>query len=147
LRTIQNVRDAGITVCTGGILGMGELESDRIAFVHQLVTLDPQPESITINTLVPSKGTPLADRGPVSPLEVVRVVATLRILAPKSFIRLSAGRLEMSQEAQFLCFFAGANSVFIGEKLLTSPNAPIGDDQQLLAKLGMRLKENHVRAP
>lgn len=144
LKTIENVRQAGLTVCTGGILGMGESPEDRVAFIHQLASFDPQPESITINTLVPFEGTPLEKQEPISPLEVVRVVATVRIVAPKSMIRLSAGRLAMSEEAQFLCFLAGANSIFIGDKLLTSPNPETHQDKVLLKKLGYNFKNADV---
>lgn len=142
LNTIKNVRAAGLTVCTGGILGMGESELDRIEFIHQLVNLDPQPESITINTLVPFEGTPLENQTQISPLDVVRVIATLRVFAPKSMIRLSAGRLAMSEETQFLCFLSGANSIFIGDKLLTSPNPNSGTDHTLIKKLGYKLKKS-----
>jgi biotin synthase len=142
LRTIENVRNAGLTVCTGGILGLGETHDDRQAFILQLATLEPQPESLTINTLVPFAGTPLAESGPVSAFDVVRVVATLRILCPQSMIRLSAGRMEMSDEAQFLCFYAGANSVFLGEKLLTSPNPEIAADQGLFRECGIALQKS-----
>ncbi len=142
LQTIENVRKAGLTVCTGGILGMGENSEDRIAFIHQLASFDPQPESITINTLVPFDGTPLENQESISPLEVVRVVATVRIAAPNSMIRLSAGRLSMSEEAQFLCFLSGANSIFIGDKLLTSPNPETHKDKKLIDKLGYQFSEN-----
>ncbi|HEY8270007.1 MAG TPA: biotin synthase BioB [Pseudobdellovibrionaceae bacterium] len=141
LKTIDNVRSAGLTVCTGGILGMGESSEDRVAFIHQLASFKPLPESITINTLVPFGGTPLANQDSLSPLEIVRMVATLRIVAPSSMIRLSAGRLSLSEEAQFLCFMAGVNSIFIGDKLLTSPNPQAVQDQDLLRKLGYSLKK------
>jgi biotin synthase len=146
LNTIANVRAAGLTVCTGGILGMGESENDRISFIHQLASFDPQPESITVNTLVPFDGTPLEKSEPISPLAVVRVVATLRIVAPHSMIRLSAGRLGMSEEAQFLCFLAGANSIFLGEKLLTSPNPATHQDQGLMEKLGYHFHKSEPHA-
>lgn len=142
LNTIQNVRDAGLTVCTGGILGLGESEEDRISFIHQLASLTPHPESITVNTLVPAQGTPLHNSIPVDALDVVRVIGTLRVFLPKSVIRLSAGRLTMSDEAQFLCYFSGANSIFLGEKLLTSPNPPAVQDIKLLGKLGFRMKKS-----
>jgi biotin synthase len=141
LQTIMNVRKAGLTVCTGGILGMGETAEDRIAFIHQLASFDPQPESITVNTLVPFEGTPLENQASISPLEVVRVVATVRMVAPTSMIRLSAGRLSMSEESQFLCFLSGANSIFIGDKLLTSPNPETPQDKSLISKLGYRFSE------
>ncbi len=144
LQTIRNVRSAGLTVCTGGILGLGETDVERIEFIHQLVSLQPQPESITINTLVPFRGTPLgADEvrpEPVTPIEIVRVVATLRVFAPLSMIRLSAGRLNLSDEAQFLCFYAGANSIFLGEKLLTSPNPTTSSDAALMRKIGVQFQ-------
>ncbi|MFZ4403919.1 MAG: biotin synthase BioB [Pseudobdellovibrionaceae bacterium] len=138
LNTLAHVRSAGVNVCTGGILGMGESEEDRIAFVQELVQMQPQPESITINTLVPTEGTPLAEQKPVDAFDVLRVIATLRILAPKSMIRLSAGRMAMSNESQFLCFLAGANSIFLGEKLLTSPNPLAHDDWQRMDKFGLK---------
>lgn len=140
LNTIENVRKAGMHVCTGGILGLGETHEDRISFINQLLSLKPVPESITINTLVPFEGTPLADNPPIEPFDVVRVIAVLRIMAPKSMIRLSAGRLSLSNEAQFLCFLAGANSIFLGEKLLTSPNPKTDRDFQLLDRIGVNLQ-------
>jgi biotin synthase len=141
LETIENVRGAGLTVCTGGILGLGESEQDRIEFIHQLVSIEPVPESLTINTLVPLQGTPLEKQSSVSALDVARVVATLRILAPTSKIRLSAGRLSMSDEGQFLCYLAGANSIFLGDKLLTSPNPSSEVDAGLLGRLGYQLSK------
>ncbi len=141
MQTINNVREAGITVCTGGILGLGESEQDRIKFIHTLTNMDPKPESITVNTLVPIKGTPLENSKPVPALEILRVVATLRIANPKSSIRLSAGRLQMEDATQFLCYYAGANSIFLGEKLLTSPNPVLSDDYQLLEKCGYKFSE------
>ena len=138
LATLDRVRRAGITVCSGGIIGMGESVDDRCDMLRTLASLDPQPESVPINTLVPSEGTPLADLPPVEPLELVRMIATARILMPKSRVRLSAGRLSLSKEAQVLCFFAGANSIFYGEKLLTTGNPDVEADQQLLAQAGMR---------
>ncbi|MCC6545916.1 biotin synthase BioB [Candidatus Sumerlaeota bacterium] len=136
LATIANVRNAGITVCSGGIIGMGESRGDRIGLLHSLATLDPPPESVPINLLVPVAGTPLENSMPVDSLELVRCIATARILMPTSRVRLSAGRMRMSNEVQALCFFAGANSIFSGEKLLTTPN-PGGADAALLAALGM----------
>ena len=138
LQTLANVREAGITVCTGGILGLGESDRDRIHFLHQLVNMDPQPESVTINTLVAIEGTPLEKQKPVEALEVVRVIATARIHIPQSMIRLSAGRVSMSSAEQFLCFYAGANSVFLGETLLTSPNPEVSRDQKLFDDLSLR---------
>jgi biotin synthase len=140
LKTLQNVRDAGLSVCTGGIIGLGESESDRIAFIEQIVSMSPQPESITVNTLVPIPGTPLENAPAVDPFDLIRVIATFRVLAPRSMIRLSAGRSSMSQETQFLCFLAGANSIFIGNQLLTSPNPETSEDDQLLMKSGLTLQ-------
>ncbi|MEO8377243.1 MAG: biotin synthase BioB [Candidatus Sumerlaeota bacterium] len=137
LTTIANVRKAGITVCSGGIIGMGEAREDRIGLLHALASLDPPPESVPINLLVPVEGTPLEKAAPVEPLELVRCIATARILMPTSRVRLSAGRMSMSNEVQALCFFAGANSIFSGDKLLTTPN-PGGADAGLLAMLGMQ---------
>jgi biotin synthase len=138
LRTLQNVRDAGVTVCSGGIIGMGESLDDRCGMLMTLANLDPHPESVPVNALVPSPGTPLADRPPVDPLELVRMIATARILMPKARVRLSAGRLALSREAQVLCFLAGANSVFYGEKLLTTGNPDVEADQALLRDAGLR---------
>jgi biotin synthase len=132
------VRKAGITVCSGGIIGMGESIDDRCEMLRTLASLDPQPESVPINTLVATEGTPLAELPPVEPLELVRMIATARILMPKSRVRLSAGRLSLSREAQLLCFFAGANSIFYGEKLLTTGNPDTTEDQALLAAAGLR---------
>lgn len=138
LKTIANVRAAGITVCTGGIIGMGESVRDRMAMLITLATLDPHPESVPINALVPVPGTPLGDRPPVDPIELVRMIATARILMPKSKVRLSAGRSMLSRESQVLCMMAGANSLFYGDKLLTTPNADVDDDQRLLRDAGLR---------
>ena len=137
IQTIHNVREAGITVCTGGILGMGESQQDRIEFLHQLAVFDPQPESVTINKLIPIPGTPLEKQKPIPTMEVVRVIATARLIMPKSMIRLSAGRTGMTESDQFLCFFAGANSIFIGEKLLTSSNPDLPQDKKMLEQLGL----------
>lgn len=141
LRTIENVRQAGITVCTGGILGMGESEQDRISFLHTLANLSPQPESVTINSLVRIAGTPLAEQAPLSIFELVRVIAVARIIMPHAMIRLSAGRMSLSDEGQFLCFYAGANSVFLGEKLLTSPNPKASVDFALFEQVQLRTAE------
>jgi biotin synthase len=138
LRTLANVRKAGITVCSGGIIGMGESLDDRCAMLATLANLDPQPESVPINALVPVDGTPLADQKPVDGLELVRMIATARILMPKSRVRLSAGRMALSREAQVLCFLAGANSIFYGEKLLTTGNPDVSADQDLLRDAGLR---------
>jgi len=142
LRTIASVRRAGITVCCGGILGMGESEEDRIGLLHELSSLDPHPESVPINMLVRAEGTPLAEAADLDPLVMVRSIATARILMPASRVRLAAGRRQMSQETMALCFLAGANSIFTGERLLTTPNPAADDDERLLQKLGMRVLQN-----
>ncbi len=140
LTTLEHVRRAGITICCGGILGMGESRLDRCRLLQQLAAQQPHPESVPINLLVRVDGTPLANQGKLDPLELVRMVATARILMPKSIVRLSAGRAAMSDETQTLCFIAGANSIFLGEKLLTTPNAEVDEDKQLLDRLGMHLR-------
>jgi biotin synthase len=139
LRTIAAVREAGITVCSGGILGMGESDEDRIGLLEQLANLHPHPESVPINTLVRVPGTPLSQQDPLNPLIMLRTIATARIIMPTSMIRLAAGRSEMSREAVLLCFLAGANSIFFGETLLTTPNPAPNEDVQLLEDLGMRM--------
>ena len=144
LRTLDAVRKAGLTVCCGGILGMGEDESDRVGLLHQLATLRPHPESVPINMLVRVKGTPLAAEPPLDPLEMVRAIATARILMPGSKVRLAAGRKQLSPEAVTLCFLAGANSIFVGEKLLTTPNPGVEEDERLLQRLGMKPLEPHA---
>jgi biotin synthase len=144
LATIAAVRKAGITVCCGGILGMGEKEADRVGLLHQLATLHPHPESVPINMLVRVEGTPLADVPPLGPLEMVRAIATARILMPGSRVRLAAGRKQLSPEAVTLCFLAGANSIFVGEKLLTTPNPGADEDELLLQSLGMKPLEPHA---
>lgn len=138
LDTLQNVRQSGISVCCGGILGMGETNDDRIHFLHTLANFDPQPESVPINALVPVEGTPLADAPPLDPFDFIRVIACVRILMPKSRVRLSAGRLSLSPEAQTLAFLAGANSIFTGDTLLTTPNPSFNEDTALLKKLGVK---------
>ena len=138
LRTLAHVRKAGITVCSGGIIGMGETVDDRCEMLRTLAALSPQPESVPINTLVAVEGTPLASMDKVEPLELVRMIATARLLMPRTRVRLSAGRLQLSEEAQLLCFMAGANSIFYGEKLLTTGNPDVADDQALLRKAGLR---------
>jgi len=140
LATLQRVRAAGITVCCGGIIGMGESRDARIGLLQQLATLTPHPESVPINMLVAVDGTPLASRPPEDPLDVVRMIATARILMPRSYVRLSAGRLSLSDEAQALCFLAGANSVFLGDRLLTTPNPTADVDRSLFERLGLRLQ-------
>lgn len=137
IETIKNVRKAGVSVCSGGIIGMGEKTEDRIGLLHSLATLDPPPESVPINVLVKVKGTPMESMEDVDPIDLVRCVATARILMPTSRVRLSAGRMDMSDELQALCFLAGANSIFAGEKLLTTAN-PGAKDQELFDKLGMK---------
>jgi len=137
LRTIHAVQKAGISVCCGGILGMGENEEDRLMLLHELSQLDPVPESIPINCLVPIAGTPLQGAGPVDSVELVRLVATARITFPKARVRLSAGRDRMSAELQMLCFLAGANSIFFGEKLLTAPNPEAGADAAMFRAMGL----------
>jgi biotin synthase len=138
LRTLQAVRDAGLQMCAGGIIGMGESARDRAAMLQVLARFDPHPESVPINALVPVKGTPLAARPPVDPLDLVRVIATARIVMPSARVRLSAGRSSLSREAQVLCMAAGANSIFYGDTLLTTPNAGIGEDDALFAALAAR---------
>ncbi|MGH8495110.1 MAG: biotin synthase BioB [Gammaproteobacteria bacterium] len=138
LATLAAVREAGIRVCCGGILGLGESASDRVAFLHTLATLDPHPESVPINNLVQVEGTPLAGTPALDPIEFVRIVALARILMPRSHVRLSAGRADMSDEMQALCFLAGANSIFYGEKLLTTGNPQADRDRALLARLDIR---------
>lgn len=139
LDTLGRVRAAGITVCCGGIIGMGESRTDRIGLLRELATQAPHPESVPINLLVRVEGTPLAAQRSVEPLELVRMVAAARILMPASMVRLSAGRLSLSDEAQALCFIGGANSIFMGDTLLTTSNPEMDRDRQLLDKLGMRL--------
>jgi len=137
LRTIQAVRRAGITVCCGGIIGMGESDEDRVGLLHQLANLEPHPESVPINMLVRVHGTPLADAEPADALVLARMIATARLLMPASMVRLSAGRNSLSREAVSLCFLAGANSIFVGEKLLTTPNPERDEDDRLLRDLGL----------
>jgi biotin synthase len=139
LATLDRVRRAGVTVCCGGIIGMGEDRRVRYQLLQQLAALDPHPESVPINLLVAVEGTPLANQPPEDPFELVRTIGTARILMPASFVRLSAGRTALTDEAQALCFLAGANSVFLGERLLTTPNPGTSHDERLLDRLGMRL--------
>lgn len=145
LNTLANVRKAGITVCSGGIIGMGETLPDRYGLLHQLANQTPHPESVPINQLVKVEGTPLENEKSLDVFEFVRMIATARILMPSSFVRLSAGRLQLSDEAQAMCFLAGANSIFMGEKLLTTPNPEQNRDAQLLDKLGMKLFASATR--
>lgn len=137
LETLANVREAGINVCSGGIVGMGETREDRVGMLHALATLPEHPQSVPINRLVQVKGTPLYGQDELESLEFVRTIAVARILMPKSVVRLSAGRETMSDELQALCFMAGASSIFYGEKLLTTPNPAENRDTDLLKKLGM----------
>lgn len=141
LETLRVARNAGLTLCCGGILGIGEDEADRCALITELASMDPQPESVPINLLVPIAGTPLFNSPRVSIFELVRTVAVTRILIPRARIRLAAGRMQLSKEAQALAFFAGANSVFIGNKLLTTPNVEPSDDDLLLAALDAKEKD------
>ncbi|MGE3627944.1 MAG: biotin synthase BioB [Hyphomicrobiales bacterium] len=141
LDTIANVRRAGVTVCSGGIIGMGETGRDRASMLRVLAAMDPHPESVPINALVPAPGTPLADRAPVDPIELVRMVAAARIVMPKARVRLSAGRKALSREAQILCFLAGANSIFYGDRLLTTGNNDAQDDIDLIKEAGLCVEE------
>ena len=138
LRTLEHVRSAGMNVCCGGILGMGEDRQDRIELLHALASMDPQPESVPINRLVRVPGTPLADAGDIDGLEFVRTVAAARILMPRAHVRLSAGRSDFSDELQALCFAAGANSIFYGDTLLTTENPDEAADRALFRKLGLK---------
>ena len=138
LDTLEHVRAAGMSTCCGGIVGMGETRRDRAGLLHALATLPAHPDSLPVNDLMPVKGTPLGDSTPVDGLEFVRTIAVARIVCPKSMVRLSAGREHMSREQQALCFLAGANSIFIGSKLLTTANPGEDEDSALLADLGMR---------
>ena len=137
LRTIKNVQEAGMSVCCGGILGLGETIDDRLRMLEVLSQFNPQPESVPINSLMAMPGTPMADYSQVDVFDLVRMIATARIALPKSKVRLSAGRTALSREAQALCFFAGANSIFYGEKLLTAPNPGKNEDIELLRSLGL----------
>ncbi len=147
LDTLQHVRDAGIRVCCGGILGMGESRKDRAGLLTQLATQDPHPESVPINLLVRVSGTPLGETEALDPLEFVRTIAAARITMPHSMVRLSAGREDMSDEFQALCFVAGANSIFYGETLLTTPNPDTARDQALFSRLGLTAQQNPSSAP
>ncbi len=137
IETLKNIRQAGVTICCGGILGLGESESDRAGMLHQLATLNPHPESVPINTLVPIEGTPLEENAPVSSWDFIRAIATARILMPTSMVRLAAGRMSLNKEAQALAFLAGANSIFAGEKLLTTANPTLDEDAQFFEQLGI----------
>ena len=137
LNTIQNVRKAKLTVCSGGIIGMGETHEDRIGMLFTLSNLDKHPESVPVNALVAVKGTPLGDQQKVPFYDLVRMIATARIIMPKSVVRLSAGRMDMAMSEQAMCFMAGANSIFAGDKLLTTPNPGFNDDQEMFDILGL----------
>lgn len=141
LDTLQNVRDAGIKVCSGGIIGMGETREDRAKMLTTLAAMSPQPESVPINKLIPIPGTPLENAPPIDPFEFVRTIAVARIMLPKARVRLSAGRVEMSEELQALCFLAGANSMFYGEKLLITSNPEAMKDRALLDRLGLQIEK------
>lgn len=147
LATLAAVRQAGLQVCCGGILGMGEAVDDRLKLLQELANLDPQPDSVPINALVPVPGTPLGDNASIEPFEFVRIIATARILLPRAMVRLSAGRTAMSDELQALCFIAGANSIFLGDKLLTTPNPGRSEDMQLLGRLGMHPLAAQIPSP
>ncbi|MFY9287131.1 MAG: biotin synthase BioB [Alphaproteobacteria bacterium] len=139
LETLKHVRDAGVTVCCGGIIGMGEKNHDRASMLQVLATMNPHPESVPINALVAVKGTPLEKQGEVDPLDLVRMCAVARIIMPQARVRLSAGRANLSKEAQALCFMAGANSIFYGEKLLTTSNNDAEEDRKMIESLGLKI--------
>jgi biotin synthase len=143
LQTLDNVRQAKISVCSGGIIGMGEKEQDRIGMLHTLATLPVHPESVPVNALVPVEGTPLEDQPKVSVWEMVRMIATARIIMPKAMVRLSAGRVRMTLEEQALCFLAGANSIFAGDKLLTTPNPGYIRDSEMFQVLQLKPRQSH----
>lgn len=147
LETIDNVRKTNVTVCSGGIIGMGEKVEDRAGMLVALASLSPQPESVPINALVAVEGTPMEDIEPVPIWEMIRMVATTRIVMPKTQVRLSAGRTEMSREGQAMCFFGGANSIFAGDKLLTTPNPDVNEDMEMFKMLGLNPQKAFVKAP
>jgi len=142
LNTLDNVRKANISVCSGGIIGLGETVQDRIGMLHTLSTLPQHPESVPVNALVPVEGTPLEDQEKVSVWEMVRMIATARIIMPKAMVRLSAGRVRMSIEEQALCFMAGANSIFAGDELLTTPNNDVNEDKEMFQTLNLKPRES-----
>jgi len=144
LNTLDRVRAAGINVCSGGIVGMGETADDRVDMLRTLAEMEEPPESVPINMLMPMKGTPMADMAPLDPIEMVRTIATARILMPRAYVRLSAGRSEMSDELQAMCFFAGANSIFVGDTLLTAENPDEDKDALLFNKLNLRAEAVEV---
>ena len=137
LETLENVRTAGMKVCCGGIVGMGETKKDRVGLLQTLANLSPPPESVPINNLIKIEGTPLADIDDIDPFDFVRTIAVARILMPSAYVRLSAGRETMNDQMQSLCFLAGANSIFYGDQLLTANNATADHDRELFAKLGI----------
>ena len=141
LNTLNHVREANISVCSGGIIGMGESIKDRIGMLHTLCTLPEHPESVPVNALVPVEGTPLEEQEKVSVWEMVRMIATARILMPKAMVRLSAGRVRMTVEEQALCFLAGANSIFAGDKLLTTPNPEVASDREMFQTLNLKPRD------
>lgn len=145
LETIDNVRKTNVTVCSGGIIGMGETVEDRAGMLVALSTLNPQPESTPINALVPVDGTPLENQAPVSIWDMVRMVATTRIVMPETQVRLSAGRTQMTHEGQAMCFFAGANSIFAGDKLLTTPNPNVNEDMKMFKLLGLNTQKAFLK--
>ncbi len=145
LETIDNVRKSNVTVCSGGIIGMGEKVEDRAGMLVALATLNPQPESVPINALVAVEGTPMADLDPIPIWDMIRMVATTRIVMPKTQVRLSAGRTEMSREGQAMCFFAGANSIFAGDKLLTTPNPDVNEDMEMFKLLGLNPQKPFIK--
>lgn len=147
LDTLARVRDAGMKVCSGGIVGMGEARQDRVDMLVTLANLEEHPESVPINMLIAIPGTPLEDAERIDPIDFVRTIAVARIMMPKSFVRLSAGRTDMSDEMQALCFFAGANSIFVGETLLTAENPGEDKDSRLFAKLGLSALELAIDEP
>lgn len=147
LNTLEHVRKAGITVCSGGIIGMGETDEDRIGMLLTLATLPKHPESVPINALVPVEGTPLAASARIPFYEMVRMIATVRIVLPEAAVRLSAGRKELSLAEQAMCFLAGANSIFAGDKLLTTPNPEFGDDMEMFQILGLTPKAPFADKP
>lgn len=145
LQTIDNVRKTNVTVCSGGIIGMGESIGDRAGMLVALSTLNPQPESVPINALVAVEGTPLEEQKTIEIWEMIRMVATTRIVMPDTQVRLSAGRTKMSQEGQALCFFAGANSIFAGDKLLTTPNPDVSEDMKMFDLLGLKTQKPFIK--
>jgi biotin synthase len=147
LETIDNVRKSNVTVCSGGIIGMGEKLEDRAGMLVALSTLNPQPESVPINALVAVEGTPMENMEPIPIWDMIRMVATTRIVMPKTQVRLSAGRTEMSREGQAMCFFAGANSIFAGDKLLTTPNPDVNEDMEMFNLLGLNPQKAFVKMP